>query len=271
MNENVGNSTYHSLQLKAEHRYSNGLWLTASYTWAKLLTDSDSVQNTSLQNGILGATGVISPFQRKRNKSLSVDDVPNTFNFSTLYELPLGRGKRFLDKGGAVNAVIGGWQVSTLVKISSGTPFFFRSSTCNVPSQFDAGCIPLQIPGVKALLQNPTDYNPARVRSLTRRHSKARARSISIFGDGPRISGLRGPRFSNQDISLIKNAKFTDRIGMRFQTEFFNAWNEHFFVCETRCFGSTAFDNDIASPTFGQWNGAVSVPRNIQFALKLLF
>ena len=83
VNENVGNSTYHSLQLKADHRYSNGLWLQTSYTWAKLLTDSDSVQNTSLQNGILGATGVISPYQRKRNKSLSVDDVPNTFNFST--------------------------------------------------------------------------------------------------------------------------------------------------------------------------------------------
>jgi hypothetical protein len=183
----------------------------------------------------------------------------------------LGRGKQFLDKGGVVNAVIGGWQVSTLVKISSGTPFFFRSSTCNVPSQFDAGCLPLQISGAKALLQNPTDYDPSKGALI----NEAAFQSPSSFnfdlGDGPRISGIRGPRFSNEDISLIKNAKFTDRIGMRFQTEFFNAWNEHFFVCETRCFGSTAFDNDIASPTFGQWNGAVSVPRNIQFALKLLF
>jgi hypothetical protein len=58
---------------------------------------------------------------------------------------------------------------------------------------------------------------------------------------------------------------------MRFQAEFFNAFNQHIFVCETRCFGSTAFDTDIASPTFGQWNGNVSTPRNIQFALKLLF
>ena len=58
---------------------------------------------------------------------------------------------------------------------------------------------------------------------------------------------------------------------MRFQTEFFNAWNKHLFVCETRCFGSTGFDNDIASPTFGESNGAVSVPRNIQFALKLIY
>ena len=161
VNENEGNSTYNSLQLTAQHRFSGGFWLNTSYTWAKLLTDSDSVQNTSLQNGNLGATGVISPYQRKRNKSLSVDDVPNVFNFSVLYELPVGRGKQFANVGRVADAVIGGWQVSTLVKISSGTPFFFRSSTCNVPSQFDAGCIPLQISGEKAFLQEPTNYNPS--------------------------------------------------------------------------------------------------------------
>jgi len=272
VNENVGNSTYHSLQLKADHRYSNGLWLSTSYTWAKLLTDSDSVQNTSLQNGILGATGVISPYQRKRNKSLSVDDVPNTFNFSTLYELPVGRGKRFAgNAGGVVDTVIGGWQLSTLLKVSSGTPFFFRSSTCNLPSQFDAGCIPQEIPGVKPLLQNPTNYNPAKGPLFNEAAFQSPSSFNFDFGDGPRISGLRGPRFSNEDISIIKNIRLTEQIGLRFQTEFFNVWNNHFFVCETRCFGSTGFDNDIASPTFGDSNGAVSVPRNIQFALKMIF
>ena len=271
VNENVGNSTYHSLQLQGEHRLSNGLWLQTSYTWAKLLTDSDSVQNTSLQNGNLGATGVISPFQRKRNKSLSVDDVPNTLNFSALYELPLGRGKRFANVGGVVNSVIGGWQVTSLIKISSGTPYFFRSSNCNLPSQFVAGCIPSQISGEKPFLQSATDYDPSKGALFNPAAFQSPSSFNFTFGDGPRISSLRGPRFSNQDLSLIKNLRLTDRIGLRFQTEFFNAWNQHFFVCETRCFGSTAFDNDIASPTFGQWNGAVSVPRNIQFVLKLLF
>src|SRR4029077_10036981 len=91
------------------------------------------------------------------------------------------------------------------------------------------------------------------------------------FGDGPRVSSLRGPRFSNTDISIIKNIPITERVGLRFQAEFFNAWNQHIFVCTTRCFGSTAFDTDIASPGFGTWTGNVSTPRNIQFALKLLF
>ncbi len=271
LNENAGNSTYHSLQLKAENRYSNGLWLLTSYTFSKLLTDSDYIQNAALVNGNLGAVGVISPYQRQRNKSLSVDDVPNTFNFSVLYELPVGKGKRFLNRAGFVDNALGGWQISTLVKISSGTPFFFRSSNCNVPSQFDVGCIPSQIPGVNPFLQDPNNYDPSKGPLLNRAAFQDPNSFNFNFGEGPRISSLRGPRFENQDISLIKNTKLTERIGLRFQVEFFNAWNQHMFVCETRCFGTTGFDTNVASPTFGESNGNVSTPRNIQFALKLLF
>ncbi len=271
LNENAGNSTYHSLQLKAEHRFSNGLWLLSSYTFSKLLTDSDYIQNSALANGNLGAAGVISPYQRQRNKSLSVDDVPHTFNFSTLYELPVGKGQRFLNRAGMIDKVLGGWQLSTLVKISSGTPFFFRSSNCNVPSQLDVGCIPSQIAGVDPFLQDPNNFDPGKGPLLNRAAFQDPNSFNFTFGDGPRISGLRGPRFENQDFSIIKNMRITERVGLRFQAEFFNIWNQHIFVCETRCFGSTAFDNDVASPTFGQWNGNVSTPRNIQFALKLLF
>ena len=271
LNENAGNSTYHSLQVKAEHRFSDGLWLLTSYTFSKLLTDSDYIQNAALANGNVGATGVISPYQRQRNKSISVDDVPHTFNFSVLYELPVGKGKRFLNGGGLIDRALGGWQVSTLIKISSGTPFFFRSSNCNVPSQFDIGCIPGQIAGVDPYLQDPSNYNPAKGPLLNRNAFQDPNSFNFTYGDGPRISSLRGPRFENQDVSLIKNIKGTERVGIRFQAEFFNAWNTHLFVCETRCFGTTAFDTDIASPTFGQWNGNVSTPRNIQLALKLLF
>jgi len=271
-NENVGNSTYHSLQLKAEQRFAKGLWFLATYTWSKLLTDSDYIQASSLSDGLLGATGVISPYQRSRNKALSIDDVPHTFNFSTLYDLPVGRGKRFLNTtSGLVNRVLGGWQLSTLIKISSGTPYFFRSSNCNVPDQFAAGCIPSQIAGVDPFLQSPNSFDPAKGPLLSPAAFQDPNSFNFDFGNGPRISSLRGPRFSNTDISIIKNIPLTERVGLRFQAEFFNAWNQHIFVCETRCFGSTAFDTDIASPTFGQWNGNVSTPRNIQFALKLMF
>ena len=61
MNENVGNSTYHSLQVKAEHRSSKGLWFLATYTFSKLLTDSDYIQSSSLANGNLERPALSQP------------------------------------------------------------------------------------------------------------------------------------------------------------------------------------------------------------------
>lgn len=268
VNENAGNSTYHSFQLKVEQKYSNGLWLLGSYTFAKLITSAEYVQSTSL---IGGAAGVISPFERQRNKALSIDDVPHTFSGSLLYDLPFGNQKRFFNHGGFSNAIFGGWQVATIVRLSSGTPYFFRSSNCNVPDQFALRCIPAQIPGVDPYLQDPNDYDPGKGPLFNRAAFEDPNSFNFYYGKGPRVSNLRGPRFKDQQFSLIKNTRVTERVGLRFQAEFFNIWNNHYFVCSTRCFGDTAFDTDVASPSFGMWNGNVSTPRNMQLALKLLF
>jgi len=69
----------------------------------------------------------------------------------------------------------------------------------------------------------------------------------------------------------VKNTRVTERVGIQFRAEFFNIWNWHVFACQTQCFGGLAFVNDIGSQAFGDWNGAVSAPRNIQFGAKLLF
>ena len=271
INENAGNSTYHSLQLKVEHRMSNGLWFLGSYTFAKMVTDSDYVQSISLIDGKVGPAGVISPFERHRNKALSLDDVPHTLALSVLYDLPFGKGSRFLTQAGRFNKVVAGWQIASLIRISSGTPFFFRSSSCNVPDQFGIGCIPGVLPGAKPFVQDPGNYNPDNG-PLFNRAAFEDPNTFNFYGGtGPRITNLRGPGFHNHDISIIKNTKLTEKVGLRFQAEFFNAWNWHIFTCTTRCFGGTAFDADVASPTFGDWNGNVSTPRNIQFGLKLLF
>jgi hypothetical protein len=121
--------------------FSSGIWLLGTYTWPKLLTDTDNVQTTAIAGSSTG--GVISPFERERNKALSIDDVPQQLNLSFIDQLPIGRGERFLENaGGAVNAILGGLQFATIFRAASGTPMYFRSSNCNVPSQFDAACIP---------------------------------------------------------------------------------------------------------------------------------
>jgi hypothetical protein len=267
-NENAGKSFYNSFQLKVEHRLSSGLWFLGSYTLSKLLNTADIIQSVSLTGG---PEGVISPYERNRNKALSLDDVPQILQLSFMYELPFGQGKRFLNSGGVKNKILGGWQLVTLFRTSSGLPFWFRSGYCNVPSAFSVACIPSQLPGVNPFLQSIGSFDPQNGPLLNVAAFQDQSGFNFYYGDGPRISNLRGPGYRNQDISIIKNTRISEKMGLQFRMEAFNAWNWHSFNCETRCFGSTAFDMDIASPTFGQWNGNVTTPRNIQFALKFMF
>ena len=118
-NENAGYSTYNSLQVKAEKRMSNGLMFLASYTWSKFISSGADQQ--------IGASyaypGLISPYQRSRNKSLDAQDVPHTFSLTTLYELPMGKGHRFLGNSGTVgDKLFSGWASERYLPGAIGHP-----------------------------------------------------------------------------------------------------------------------------------------------------
>ena len=270
VNENAGNSTYHSLQVKAEKRFAQGTFLLASYTLSKTIGSSDNTQSDAMTWS--GAQGVISPFERQRNKGLAVDDVPQTLSLSFIYELPFGRGKPFLNTGGVVDKLVGGWSMSTLIRVSSGTPFFFRSGTCNVPGEFRVACIPAILPGANPWAQGKGTFDPNR--PLFNKYAFEPLSSFEAFGyygQGPRMSDVRGFGFHNQNLGFIKETKITERLNFQFRAEFFNVWNWHTFTCSNQCFGATPFDTDISSATFGLWNGTVSNPRNVQLGARLEF
>jgi len=269
LNENAGSSTYHSFQLKAEKRFSHGMWLLGSYTISKLLTNSDNVQTGASTWG--GASGVISPYERQRNKALSQDDVPQVLSLSFVYQLPFGKGQKFLNRGGVVEKLlVTGWQLTGIFRASSPPPLFFRSSNCNVPGQFAAGCIPAILPGANPWAQEKGHFDASK--PLLNNAAFEGPNGFNFyFGQGPRISNLRGFGYHNQDFGLTKNTPMTERVTLQFRAEFFNVWNWHIFACQSQCFGNSAFTNDLSSPAFGMWNGAISAPRNIQFGMKLLF
>jgi len=268
VNENAGNSTYHSFQVKAERRSSQGLWFLTSYTLSKLITDADTTQSVMFHGTL---QGVISPFQRQRNKALSAMDTLHNLAVSFTYELPVGQGKRFLNKGGVADKLLGGWQAVSIFRATSGSPFYFRSSFCNVPDQFQVACIPAVLPGANPFLQDPGNYNPDKG-PLFNAAAFEDPNSFSFyFGQGPRISNLRGPGFHNEDLSLVKKTRITEKTGLQFRVDFFNIFNWHMFNQTGYWFGDQAFDADVASPSFGQWTGAVSFPRSIQFGLQFLF
>src|SRR5216110_1283323 len=98
--------------------------MLVSYTASKLI--SDASDNTQQLGGTWNATqGVISPFEKQRARSLSSDDVPQILSAAFVYELPCGRGKKYMS-GGTRGRLIGGWQISPIIHCSRGTPMWFR-------------------------------------------------------------------------------------------------------------------------------------------------
>jgi len=255
-NENVGNSTYHSLQVKLEQRFHNGLFFLTSYTWSKTLTSTDSAQSGS-QNPRL-----FSPFEMRRNKALADQDQPHVFTTALDYHLPFGKGKKF---GGtaspALDYLIGGWELSTIFRANAGLPVRFSSSFCNVPGQFQAACVPGMIPGENALLQDNSNFDPNRARYNLRAFEPISTFNFN-WGKGSRYTNIRGFPYTNFDISLFKNILIVERVRIQLRFESFNTFNQHIF---------TSFDSNVASPNFGRWTGGVSAPRNFQLGGKVIF
>ncbi len=264
--ENAGNSTYHSLQIKAEHRFAHNFWFLGSYTLSKTFTDSDNNQLWGL-----GAVGVFSTFDRHRNKSLAEGDVPQVLVASLVYGLPLGDGKRWLSGKGVLSKVVGNWTLSQVFTAESGLPFVIRSSTCNVPGQFGMSCVPGLIPGMSPFAQPEKGLNPNL--PLLNVNAFESANNFNFYqGQGPRVANFRQPGYTNQDFALEKKIPIKEKVSFSLRAEFFNTWNWHHFNCvgSTIC-GGVAFDTDVASPAFGTWNGSVTNPRNIQLSGRFSF
>lgn len=123
--QNVGHSSYHALVASVERRFSQNLNLQASYTWAKTITNADSIINVT--NGVNQEQD---PSNSKSQKSISNQDIPHTFVISYLYQLPFGKGKQFLSGGNPFfRAAASGFEIGAVQRYQSGEPFSFGSAT----------------------------------------------------------------------------------------------------------------------------------------------
>jgi len=272
LNENYGESKYNSVQVKLEKRFSAGTYALVSYTLSKTISSaSDNTQRDALTWS--GAQGVISPFEQERNEVIALDDTPHVLSAAFVYELPFGEGRRYLNNGGLMNALVGGWQVSTIYRYSSGLPFFFRSGFCNVPGQLRVGCIPAVTDPNNAFAQDLSAFDPASGPLFNREAFEPVDAFNFYYGRGNRIEeDIRGFSYKNQDLSFIKNTRLPGNTNLQIRVEMFNVWNWHIFNAPGNANnGISAFNTDISDADFGMWNGTVSDPRNIQVAARFEF
>jgi hypothetical protein len=269
LNENEGTSMYNSFQASFQKQFSGGIYFSANYTYSRLTTDASSTTQATAGYGGIGS--VINPYQGSRNKAISTDDIPHTASILAVYDLPFGSGKRYVNNSKLLNYLVGGWTLSTSMKFTSGTPFYFRdSSQCGLPSQFQAACIP-------AITGNPIAQSWGSIDVNKPAFNASAFEAASNFngfylGTGPRVSHYRGSPYRDTNLSISKSVSITERVKMEVRGEMFNILNNHYFTCDGQAFGDcTPFNNDPSSSSFGAWNGTVSAPRNIQLVGRITF
>src|SRR5581483_8584740 len=111
----TGSSLYHALQIQMEKRYTDNLSFLVSYNLSRMMSNTNS-----------GFTSFAAASLNKNNQkaewSIDNNDQPEMINIAATYKLPFGKGRAFMNRGGIVNAVLGGWQISPLFTYASGTP-----------------------------------------------------------------------------------------------------------------------------------------------------
>jgi hypothetical protein len=116
---NGGRFNYNSLQVEFRRRFTQGLSFQANYTFQKILTDVTGSTDEFNQTRVEPYLDNNNP---DRDYGRAIYDRTHTVNINGLYELPFGRGKRFLNEGGVIDKIFGGYQFSSIVNISSGVP-----------------------------------------------------------------------------------------------------------------------------------------------------
>jgi hypothetical protein len=251
-----GNMEYNSLQAVLQKQMSHGLQYQLSYTFSKCMSDSTGYYGAWENAGSASAywQNVYDP---RAEWAPCYYDATHVLTAYAIYDLPFGRGKPLAQNANSVvNAVIGGWQVSPLVSFRTGFPFPIygadNSGTFSRGARLDCNSIPAVTPdaaipgvGVQWFTNNQNFTQPA----------------VGTFGNcAPQLGALRGPHFTNLDLSLHKDFQLTERFRLQFRTDFLNVFNHVQLDMPNNGFGSTMGQITAAEP-----------PRNIQLALKLYY
>jgi hypothetical protein len=243
-------SGYHALGVRVQSRLRRDYILSASYTKGKQIDNSSEHW---------GTTAAIQNFHNLAGeRSLSTQDISQTFVTSGIAPLPVGRGRALLSgASGPVQAMLGGWQLNAILTLQTGIPV---SITCqnNTTGSQGGGCRPNST-GRPAKLDS-------RVQDRLDRYfdgSQFTQPPNYTYGNLSRaLPDVRAPGLHNLDLSIFKNFRFGERVRLQFRAEAFNLANHPLFGPPGSAFGG---------PTFAVIATQVNTPRQMQMALRIDF
>ena len=291
--ESAASSIYHAFQFRAEKRFGAGLEFLAAYTFSRSIDDASAEFGTKAETGIpqnsndLAAERGLSNFQTKHR-----------FVLNSIYQLPFGRGQRWLNREGAVGYLLGHWQAGGIMTFQSGKPFTVNrgvdqseSGTFNlqanptgadrpniVSDPFVAGIVPAnpsqlcQFTQAQIIPSGPFagqhGLAPTQVQTPSNWFNRCAFASPAspAFGDLGRNT-LIGPTFKDVDFSLSKEFPLSSEIRkFQFRADFFNIFNHPNFDIPNLNFDAPTFAQIQSANAFGG-----KPPRQIQLGLKFIF
>jgi hypothetical protein len=253
-----GTMGYNSLQAVLQKQMTHGLQYQVSYTLSKCMSNSTGYYG-AWNNALSASAYWQNVYDAKAEWAPCYYDATHVLSAYAVYELPVGRGKLLAkDANKAVNAIVGGWEVSPIFTFRTGWPMpvygaqdesgtFGRGARANCNSLPSITNTPIGggVGGIQWFTNNGNFTNPA----------------VGTFGNcAPQLGGLRGPHYTDVDLSLHKDFQMTERFRLQFRSDFINAFNHVQYNAPNMGLGSTMGQITSAQP-----------PRNIQLALKLYY
>lgn len=202
--EPTGNSTFHAMQLTLERRFAKGFSILANYQYGKSIDDASANKGQGVDR--------TNPFNQSFDKGRSDFDRTHVFNCSSLWELPVHFENR------ALNAVVGGWNLNSIVTLMSGYPLTVTSGVDNARSG---------APNQRAdLIGDPYLADRSRGKQVAQWLNIAAfaQNALGTYGNQGR-NRFEGPGYANVDLGLAKNFKITERLITALRFEAFNAFN----------------------------------------------
>ena len=250
-----GSSLYNALQVQLQKRYSSGLSFLVSYNLSKMMSNTSS-----------GFTSFAARSLNKDNQasewSIDNNDQTHTVTIAATYELPFGKGRTFMNKGGIANAVLGGWQISPLLSYATGTPL--QVTVAGDPLGNGTSNRPNIVPGV----QQQFSYNNV--------YSGLPVLNAAAFSDpGPwaignekrYIPGIRNQFQSNENLALAKYFPIGEHVRIKLEMEYFNILNR-----VNLSGGNCSVDQNLNDANFGKSiNCQNNTPRQGQGHLAINF
>jgi hypothetical protein len=244
-----GVSSYNAGTAKIEKRFAHGFSVLATYTWAKFLDNTGSGPGTHL--GDEGAA--YSNFYNRRNDwGPSENDIRHRLTWSSVYQIPVGKGRRYFHSGPARN-VIGGWQIGTVMTLQTAAPSTVQTQT-NTTFAFSSGAQRADI------LRDPN--LPSGQRTLDHWFNTDAFEQTATNQFGNQGVGLvRADGIFNMNTSIIRAFHLAEKKTLQFRGEFFNLLNHPNFQVPGHTFNGPGFGIvDAARPA-----------RQIQLGLRLTY